>query len=220
MEAMSRPIWGTKTRVSRAARRLRDESGATLIEMTLVITLLITVTFGIIEVALIAWQWNTAEKATYVGVRYAVESDPVAAGFLSYSASVDGGLNPAEDVTVDKIASFAVTCGNTQCVLSDGALPGGFDLSDYDGAAFTAILQRVQRVFPEVAADKLAVEYRHVGLGFADRPGPDLIPAVTVSLVNMSYDVKLMDSFGMPDALPMGGFSATMTGEDLNSGWP
>ncbi len=217
---MSRPIWGTRNRFFRPPRRLRDESGATLIEMTLVISLLIMVTFGIIEVALIAWQWNTAEKATYTGVRYAVESDPVAAGFLSYSAVADGGLNPAEDVTVDKIASFAVTCDNTECLHYDGTLPNGFDPSDYDGAAFTAILQRVRRVFPEVTADKLAVEYRHVGLGFANRPGPDLIPAVTVSLVNMSYDVKLMESFGMPDALPMGGFAATMTGEDLNSGWP
>lgn len=217
---MSRPIWGTRNRFFRPPRRLRGESGATLIEMTLVISLLIMVTFGIIEVALIAWQWNTAEKATHLGVRYAVESDPVAGGFLTYSASVDGGLNPAENVTVDKIASFAVTCDNTQCIHSDGTLPSGFDPSVYDAAAFAAILGRVQNIFPEVTADKLAVEYRHIGLGFADRPGPDLIPTVTVSLVNMSYDVKLMESFGMPDALPMGGFAATMTGEDLNSGWP
>ena len=217
---MSRPIWGTRNRFFRPPRRLRGESGATLIEMTLVISLLIMVTFGIIEVALIAWQWNTAEKATHLGVRYAVESDPVAAGFLSYSAVADGGLNPAENVTVDKIASFAVACDNTQCIHSDGTLPSGFDPSVYDAAAFAAILVRVQNIFPEVTADKLAVEYRHIGLGFANRPGPDLIPAVTVSLVNMSYDVKLMESFGMPDALPMGGFAATMTGEDLNSGWP
>lgn len=219
---MSRPLSANRGGRLSLARIIRDDSGAALIEMTVVIVLLLSVTFGIIEAALIAFQWNKAEKATHLGVRHAIQSDPVAVGFTTYSAVAEAGLNPADDVDLGVIPEFAITCTNSQCSLSDGALPSGFDATAHDATAFTAILTIVQSVFPKVTADKLAIEYRHVGFGFASRPGPDLIPNVTVSLQNMQYDVILMNNLpmGMADTLNMGAFAATMTGEDLCSTAP
>ena len=217
---MSKPLSANRGGRLSLARIIRDDSGATLIEMTVVVALLLSVTFGIIEVALIAFQWNKAEKATHLGVRHAIQSDPVAVGFTTYSAVAEAGLNPADAVDLGVIPEFAITCTNSQCSLSDGALPSGFDATAHDATAFNAILTRVQSVFPKVTADKLAIEYRHVGFGFASRPGPDLIPNVTVSLQNMQYDVILMENFGMADKFTMGAFAATMTGEDMCSTAP
>ncbi len=218
MEAMNRLILRAKTHMFSMRRLLRDQSGAALLEFTLVVVLLLVVTFGILEAGLISWQWNRAEKATHLGVRYAVESDPVATSFAIYNAVSEPARGPGDPV--DDIAEFAVTCTNVVCALSDGALPGGFDATDHDRAAFAAIFTRVQTVFPEASASNLIIEYRHVGFGFASRPGPDLIPTVTVSLQNMFYDVKLMQPFGLGEQIAMGDFAATLTGEDLDSSWP
>lgn len=195
---------------------VHDESGAAILEFTLVILFLLPVTFAVFEVSYIGWQWNRAEKATQFGVRFAIQSDPVEAAFTNWSAYVSLGVNPGESIVQNP---FNVRCDNTACSVTSGALPTGWS-TDHDPDAFNAILDRVQRIFPDVDAINLLVEYQHVGLGYSDRRGTDLIPVVRVRLTGMVYDTIFLEAFGMGDTFPMGDFAATLPGEDLESSAP
>ncbi len=75
-------------------RLAQDHRGAAAVEVAIVFGVLLVLTISLIEFALALWQWNSAEKATQLGVRYAVESNPVATAFTSYSGVSDGNFEP------------------------------------------------------------------------------------------------------------------------------
>src|SRR3546814_1343600 len=56
------------------ARNTRASSAA---EFALVLPLLLIFLLGIIDVGRLMWTWNRAEKATQMGVRYAIAADMV-----------------------------------------------------------------------------------------------------------------------------------------------
>ena len=84
-------------------------------------------------------------------------------------------------------------------------------------SAFGLIVARMQLIYDKIQPENVIVEYRHIGLGFAGNPlGPDLHPAVTITLVNMQFDFITPGFAGIFD-IAMPAFTATMTGEDLSS---
>lgn len=213
-----------------AARLLGDRRGATLVEFTVVIGFLFAITFSIVEGAMLFWQYNTAEKATHLGVRYAVESDAVA-NFQSFDA-IDEGFVAGTSLTTDEIAAFTVRCewtgGQAACTCAAGTCTvGGHDFAQpVDGDqtkandAFDAILAEVQRTLGRAQRENLVVEYAHVGLGFAGRPTIQLVPMVTVRLRDLTWDFTAIAAFGGPDSVTMPSFTATLGGEDLNTSSP
>ncbi len=207
-------------------RLVQDQRGAVAVEVAIVFGVLLVLTIALIEFALALWQWNSAEKATQLGVRYAVESDPVASAFTSYSG-VDAGFQPGTSLDTSNVAAFTVRCTSSGCTCPGGcsAFGGspGFEL-----AAFTAIADRMRGIFPRIQDGNVVVEYRHVGLGFAGRLGADIVPAVTVELQGLTFDFLLLSLLGpmlygattVPAGIPMPAFAATLTGEDLSSAGP
>ncbi len=209
-------------------RLVSARRGTTPVEFAIICTVLFVFVFGVMEFAVILWQWNSAEKATQLAVRYAVQSDPVASDFTDYSAVADLGLNPGGPVDTGTVPAFTIRCDDANCFVLNGAPPIG---NTRDGAAFNAILFEVQKLQPQVTAANVFVDYAHCGLGFAGRPGGSLVPCVTVSLRDMTWDfivldgiIKVMDVVLFGDTLadfqngiPMPPFPATLTGEDLDS---
>lgn len=59
----------------RAFPALRRQRGVAAVEFALVITLLLTLLFGIIEFSRVTFYWNTATEATRLGARLAVVCD-------------------------------------------------------------------------------------------------------------------------------------------------
>ena len=57
---------------------MRSDRAASAVEFAMVLPLLLLFLLGIIDVGRYMWALNTAEKATQMGARYAVVSDPVA----------------------------------------------------------------------------------------------------------------------------------------------
>lgn len=208
-------------------RLAQDRRGAVAVEVAIVFGVLLVLTVALIEFALALWQWNSAEKATQLGVRYAVESDPVASAFASYSGVNDGGFEPGTSLTTDKVAAFCVrsTSSESTCPGGCGAFGGN---PGWDGAAFTAIVDKMRGIFPRVQAANVVVEYCHVGMGFAGRLGADLVPTVTVELQGLTFDFLLLSFLGpmlygattVPAGIPMPTFAATLTAEDLASAGP
>ncbi len=228
---------GMKGRRSPWRRKLAaDRRGSISVENSIVFGLLIVLTVALIEFSVALWQWNTAEKATELGVRYAVQSDPVATAFLNYDALSGGVFNPGDALTTTALAPFTVSCTSGTCSCSGpgcvkfiAGLSAGA-VSDFDPIAFNAIITRMDGVFrgSDLDASNLTIEYSHVGMGFAGRPGPDIVPVVTVRLIGVTFNFMVL-SFIRPlmfygseqpttSGFPMPPFTATLSGEDLYSG--
>ena len=190
-----------------------NQFGGTAVEYGLVFSLMILVTLGTVEVGLMMWQWNSAEKATQVGVRHAAVRGLVAPGLqLVGDAPTSGG--DYGDWCRDRTTNTAnADCWfDTVTCTSDGC-SGGYG---YDADAFDALVQRMRTMFPLVEPENVEIDYAFSGLGFIGRPGGQPM-VVTVRLRNMRYDFFLLDVFtALPDLISMPTFAATLVGEDMS----
>jgi hypothetical protein len=200
-------------------RLLRHTGGGTMIEFTLVAWMMLGITFAIVEFGIGMWQYNATVKASFQGVRFAVQSNAVAPALVSYSGVVDDELRPGESLA---LPNFTVRCTVGACTCAAGDC-SGIGAPGYDAAAFAAIVAVMQPMMPFVpAADlpqRVFVEYSHVGLGFAGRPGADIVPIVSVGVNDLTYDFIAMSAFGF-GSWPIAVGRATMPAEDLDSTWP
>jgi hypothetical protein len=176
-----------------------------MVETTRTLVLMLGLTFGIVEFANALWQWNSAEKATKMGVRLAVSADPVAQELKTFDCAT-GAILLGTRCSDPSAASF----GTVVCSGATSNCSGGYTFS---AAAFGVILAQVQTIFPRVQAANLVVEYRDIRLGFAGRGRP--VPAVTVRLTGMIFTFTAMDDLFGLGPITMPDFRATLTGEDL-----
>lgn len=198
----------------------RNEQGATIVEFALVFVLLMALTSGIVEFGYLWWQWNSAEKATQMGVRKAVVTSPVASGLSGADCGSNGRITPGTSCSDPNAASFGtITCtgSGTSWASPSGTCTGcasGVSCT-FSTDAFTRIGTVMRGVFPLIQPQNVTVTYAFVGLGFAGRPTP--VPAVTVQLTGMNFSFFVLSGvLGMgPIALPS--FEATLTGEALDS---
>lgn len=196
---------------------LRDADGAVMIEFTLVVVLLLGVTFAIVDFARMAWIHTLAAKGAERAARLAVQSDPAASGFTAYSAVGALGLAPGTDLTTARLPAFTLRCTAAGCTCTVGTCAVG---TGYDADAFAAIAAAAQLggSFP-VPAEQVYVEYAHIGQGFAGRPGPDVVPMVSVGMTGLQHDWIIMQAFGF-DTFTMSDFRTTLPAEDLATGGP
>ena len=89
-----------------AANFCRDQRGAVIVEVTILLTFMFVLVLGGIEFLLLFYQWNAAAKAVQVGARLAAVSDPVAAGLNRLSAAVVTAAVPPGAA----MPNFAITC--------------------------------------------------------------------------------------------------------------
>lgn len=190
-------------------RRLaRDQRGSSAVEFAMVVPLTLILLFGIIDGGRFAWEFNRAEKATQMGARMAVVTNPVAGGITTADFTGVGGLKVGDPIPANVLPD--ITCTNSTCDCSGcpSGLPG-----TYDSVAFGNIVNRLALFDPQITAANVEVVYRGSGLGYAGDPtGPDLSPLVTVRLKGMQFAPVtsfMLASVTMPD------FSTTLTAEDL-----
>src|SRR5260221_7076156 len=110
-----------------ALRFARDNSGAVLVEATIMMTIMFVL--GSVDFLFAFYQWNAAAKAVEMGARIAAVSTPLANGLNSLSTSV---LSSSLHLG-DTMPSFTVTCnagGGGGCTCS-GTCSGvsGFNAS-------------------------------------------------------------------------------------------
>lgn len=186
---------------------LRDQRGASAAEFALVLPLLLILLFGIIDVGRYMWEHNRAEKATQMGVRYAIVADMVTSGLETYSFVVQDGI-PAGD-TVPASSFDQASCDATSCTCGGSACSA----ITHDPAAFGAIVDRMELFYPQITDQNVTVEYHNVGLGYAGDPnGPDVAPLVTVRLTGLQFTPITTLAFGGTLAMP--DFHSALTLED------
>lgn len=178
----------------------------------MVLPLLLMLLFLVIDGGRYLWTINRAEKATQMGARMAVVTDPVASGLVTENYLGVGGLTQGDVIPVSALGTIDCVSTGANCSCT-GACPASLTR---DSAAFNRILARVQALYPEVTAANLHVKYSGSGLGYAGDPyGMQVSPLVTVELTSMNFHPLALMPFGrMSIALP--NFRTTLTAEDVS----
>ncbi|MBA4164640.1 MAG: pilus assembly protein TadE [Erythrobacter sp.] len=191
-------------------RFVHDQRGAAA-EFALVLPLLILFVLGTIDIGLYAWRINQAEKATQMGARWAVVTNPLANEIASTSyvnVNVGGTLITQGD-RIPAGALGVLTCTSSACTCTVSPCPG----TTHNPAAYAALRDTMRRVLPAIQDSNVVVEYRGSGLGFAGDPnGPDVAPIITVRLQNMTFTPVTLVLFGASVNLP--DFAYSLTAED------
>ena len=92
-----------------AANFCRDQRGAVIVEVTIVMTFMFVLVLGGIEFLLLFYQWNAAAKAVQIGARLAAVSDPVAGGLNGLSAAVvSTGKSFAQYMHLSRFGGFVL----------------------------------------------------------------------------------------------------------------
>jgi Flp pilus assembly pilin Flp len=207
---------------SSLTRLVRDESGSTMIEFTIVALLFFMLTFGVVEFGYLLFQWNSASKAVQLGARMAAVSDPVWQQLLTVkdTGTPGGPWTQNYDVTCRgqtagctgsaPVAMTYITAnmqrlvygrgGGTSCgnVAADNGDPGMCD------------------IFDRITPANVNVRYQNTGLGFAGRPGGP-VPTITLTLSGLTFQFFALGALLNFGDLPMPEFKVTMTGEDLSA---
>lgn len=194
-------------------RIAHDDAAASAAEFALVAPLLILFLFGIIDVGRFMWEWNTAEKATQMGVRFAVVTDIVPSDLVDYDFTTVAGVIQGAPVSDELFPG--VSCTGTEdsasctCNKEDSC---DFDLGG-DKDAFNNIVDRVSQIYGRVNPENVVIDYGPSGLGFAGNPyGSDVAPIVTVRLQGIQFQPILGQIFGA--TINIEGFASSMTMED------
>lgn len=174
------------------SKLLRSQRAASAVEFALVLPILLLFLLGIIDVGRYMWTLNRTEKATQMGVRYAVVSDPVAN--VVNTDFVGGYSIPGGDVVPNSVFGSA-TCTNTGGCTVTGSASG---VTGRNGAAFTAIVNWMQNFDPEITPSNVRVIYENVGLGYSGDPtGPDVAPLTTVEVTGRRFNPIFLLGFGI-----------------------
>ena len=195
--------------MSKLATFVRDERGGSAAEFALTLPLLLLLLLGIVDVGRFMYEYNLAEKATQMGVRYAVSADMVPSGLETYSFATGPGTPVLAGEPVPTSYFSVATCDNASCSCTGSSCAA----IGYDNASFQRIVTRMKIFYPYITNNDVTVEYRNVGLGYAGDPGgSDIAALVTVRLRNMVY--RPLTGMLFKATSPMGAFSAALTLED------
>jgi Flp pilus assembly protein TadG len=158
---------------------LRNEKGTTAVEYALIVPILLTLVLGVMDLGLYLFQWEEATKATQVGARKAVVSDPVVAsakttgnaGFAPGTSCMDTSKSPP----VSSACAFTASCSG-----------------NCSGAAFDAIFANMQAAFPSLKKSNVAISYTANGFG---EVGIQIPANVTVSITGLTYQFLFLSIF-------------------------
>ncbi|CAD7336538.1 pilus assembly protein TadE [Sphingomonadales bacterium 56] len=197
---------------------LRQEQASSAAEFALVLPLLLIFLLGLIDVGRLMWTWNQAEKATQMGVRYAIVTNPIWAGMKNYDFVATGNLVPGEPVPTTFFGK--VTCSwSDSCGTCVGSFCSGTKAKDYDSAAFSSLVDHMKKFFPGMVDSidptgrtKVLVTFSNSGLGYVGDPnGAAVAPLVTVSLQNVRFKPFFLLS---QQAITLPPFQSSLTFED------
>jgi Flp pilus assembly pilin Flp len=208
---------------------MRDEAGAVLVEVTVVMALIFIFILGSVDFLFAFYQWNAASKAVQIGARIAAVSDPVAIGLKDLSmAVVSSSVPPGSGMP-----SFRVRCERkTETCSCIGACAG---VGAYNPAAIKTIIYGRRSsscmdaasiyeagmcdIFPRIADANIVIQYTQTGLGFAGRPGGPA-PTISISVGDLPFQFFFLSGIMGFDKIQIPASTMSISAEDLSSGAP
>ena len=204
---------------------LRDRRASSAAEFALVLPLLLIFLLGIIDVGRLLWTTNRIEKATQMGVRYAVVTNPIPAGLSNLAASKTSAvglmvganaLKAGDALDGYNMGTFIYSAADEKSAPTCQAVAPATSctfLGTISTPSFDAIYNWMKNFFPELKRSNIQVSYSNSGLGYAGDPtGRDFYPQVTVSVRDFSFQPISLALFGSNFTLAP--ISAALTMED------
>jgi hypothetical protein len=210
---------------------LRDQHGAVMVEVTIMLSITLVLVFGAIDFLLLFYQWNAASKAVQIGARLAAVSDPVASGLNGLSRAVVSTSVPPGAA----MPKFIVTCDGRTATCTCNSVSACRGVKGYDRTAMNTIVfgrgsascsdaksadhVGMCDIFPKITPANVKIVYAQTGLGYAGRPGGPM-PTITVSLQNLPFQFFFLrglmgfHDFEIPES------TVSLTAEDLSSRAP
>lgn len=183
---------------------LRDETATTAVEFGLLAMLFIGMMLGIIDMARLSYEINSAKAAARRGARVAVVTLPAAADLANFDGLGCAGAVPGQPVPTACVPADAV-CTSTGC--SVGA---------FDAASFNVVVAAMQPYYGRLQASNVEIDYRHRGLGTVGFIGSDVEPLITVRIKGLTFQPIALQIFGV-GALPIPSVATTLTAESLGA---
>ncbi len=218
--------------IKSARRHARDESGASLVEYTIVFILFLLIFFAILDFGRLGFNWVMTEKAMQRAARIAVTRPPVCPG-VPASHTRQGGSTDAFG-TLCRVGGVCVDQGVQQCVLSDAAIDCTTQIADLGGSPTDAQIytrnsaQTAQEIWcilepilpSNAAPDNIRITYSFTDqLGFVGGP---YVPMVEVGTVTAATDAAGATPIPNADELrfefitPLPTLIGFMSGEEPN----
>lgn len=208
----------------------KDETGAAMVEMTIAIVLLLTLTLGFVDFGNAYYQWNAATKAVQAGARLASISYPIVEEIADAGPSATpGGSVPTTSYNyLCDGASSSCECDGDDCVAGDW-VAANFELIFFGDDGICGIDPDDEDAdrgrpgmcdfFPALEPENVVVRYAASGLGYQTRPNGS-IPTITVSLQDVNFRFFFLSGLmGFTD-ITMPSMLSTVTGEDMRSTAP
>jgi hypothetical protein len=210
-------------------RLSRDENGAVLVEVTVVMALMFVFILGSIDFLYAFYQWNAASKAVQIGARIAAVSDPVAVGLNGLSSAVENSFVPPGASMPDflvRCEGKSETCSCTGTCAGVGAYNrtamntiifgrGSSSCSDATSFYWTGMCD----IFSRITAANVVIVYAQSGLGYVGRPGGP-VPTITVSLENLPFQFFFLSGIMRFGRSQIPALTTSITAEDMASRAP
>ena len=210
---------------------LRDQRGAVMVEVTIMLSLTLVLVLGAIDFLLLFYQWNAAAKAVQMGARLAAVSDPVASGLNNLSQAVVSASVPPGAA----MPNFVVTCDGRTATCTCNGVNACRGIKGYDGAAMNTIVfgrgssscsdaksgdgVGMCDIFSRITPTNVKIVYAQTGLGYAGRPGGPM-PTITVSIQNLPFQFYFLGGLMGFRNLQIPASTTSITAEDLSSRAP
>ena len=214
-----------------AANFCRDQRGAVIVEVTIVLTFMFVLVLGGIEFLLLFYQWNAAAKAVQVGARLAAVSDPVAAGLNGLSAAIVTAAVPPGAA----MPNIAITCNGRTATCQCTPASACRGVTGYDRAAMNTIVfgrgssscsdaksadnVGMCDIFSRIIPANVVIVYTQTGRGYAGRPGGP-VPTITISLQNLPFQFFFLHGLIGLRNLTIPASTTSVTAEDLSGRAP
>jgi Flp pilus assembly protein TadG len=213
------------------ARFGKDENGAAMVEMTIVLTLFLLLTMGFVDFAHAFYRWNSASKAVQVAARMASISDPVA---TALTVRPWGGSTPG--APTGAYGPYECVGGASTCIKLGGGegtpliaanfnriFRGDTDASDPNSDACNPPTGTQRRglchFLPGIRRENVVITYTGSGLGYQGRAA-GAVPTITVELRNVNFQFFFVGPLlDIANAITMPTMLSTVTGEDMKAGW-
>jgi len=195
-----------------------NQEGAVTVEMSIIITIVILLTAGVLDAGLGYWQWNSAQQAARHGARIAATSDPIANDLITMTGLGNGvkAGDPFPDYT-RSCSGKTSSCdqgGFNQTALA--ALVYGLD-GDQTCGPTARERQGICDIVPNIRLENIEISYEGSGLGRAGSPASPA-PLITVTIKDLDFDFVFLNALlpGKFKKLPP--VSVSVMSEDLSSG--
>lgn len=193
--------------ICRFLRIVRDRRAASAAEFAVILPVLILSLFGIIDTGRFFYELNKNEKATQMGARLAIVTNP-ASTQLVQASFVAGAVKSGDLIPASSLGT--IKCTNTGCTCEVSPCP---TVSTVDATAFNNVVTRMQAMNRLIQPANVEILYSGSGFGYAGAADTemDVQPLVTVRLRNMQFNPMVLlgfAGFNLPSA------TATLTAED------